>query len=539
MKSLAVKISDPDLWWHLANGRFMVENRVILREEVFSHTLLGAPWINFEWLGQILLYFLFRTAGMEGIFYGKVVLSLSAAALVVLTARRLGAKGVPLYLLAWGAFLVLRPRLHERIELISFIFLGLFVYALVWARSAPATKRRGIPWALGGVMIIWANIHAGFLYGLGVIVLLDIGARWSKQEKSYIRLLDRTLAVSWVAWLINPYGPRLSQMFLEVYLQMTGLPSLIAEWDTPAVNQVPVFWIFFIAVGGLMVWGLLNNKREAQFWTPAVIVFAAGAGLSYRSTALLAFAGIPFLAGMLSQRTGIAGRFRTNPPQPMFARTMTMACYALPFFFLSSSLKLPFPNELVKWRAFPVGACRFVEDQNIHGTMYNWYETGGYIAWALGPERKIYMDGRYLFHPLLAQERPPKLINVEGLTRHWQRLFLRYNVDYAIVSYPGYYRSSQGALFSPLNVMFPPSAWALVYWDDASLVFLKRTPAHRDLIRQFEYRFLFPYNFEKMRHMLQTGQLSQRDAEQDLKRHKSRVGFTVIGREIEKLLHEN
>src|SRR5262249_45943478 len=125
---LAVPLADEDLWWHLANGRFMALHHTLLSADVFSHTLTGAAWLHVEWLGQLLLYGAYDVGGWPLLFYGKLVLSFAAVAALVFVSQRAGARGGAVLLaVAWWSFWLLRPRLFERIELVTLIGLPLVI----------------------------------------------------------------------------------------------------------------------------------------------------------------------------------------------------------------------------------------------------------------------------------------------------------------------------------------------------------------------------------------------------------------------------
>lgn len=53
VRSFENGIDDPDTWWHLAAGKYMVENRTIPHQDIFSWTVAGQPWITHEWLGKV------------------------------------------------------------------------------------------------------------------------------------------------------------------------------------------------------------------------------------------------------------------------------------------------------------------------------------------------------------------------------------------------------------------------------------------------------------------------------------------------------
>jgi hypothetical protein len=90
---------------------------------------------------------------------------------------------------------------------------------------------------------------------------------------------------------------------------------------------------------------------------------------------------------------------------------------------------------------------------------------------------------------------------------------------------------------SPLDAMFPDGEWALVFWDDASLVFLKRTPAREEFIRRMEYVAASPYNLEKMEHRLRSGEADISRLRAELDRHEKEIGPSRIRERLRALLN--
>src|SRR6266436_2380130 len=60
-------IADPDVWWHLRTGQLMLQNHSLFHSDPYSFTRFGQPWINHEWLSQILLFGLYRVFGFGGL----------------------------------------------------------------------------------------------------------------------------------------------------------------------------------------------------------------------------------------------------------------------------------------------------------------------------------------------------------------------------------------------------------------------------------------------------------------------------------------
>lgn len=528
-KALRFKIFDNDLWWHLASGRVMVENKIFLRSDIFSHTVAGMPWVNFEWLSQILLYLAVKFAGLSAILYGKVVMGFVVLAVLAFVIDRLGVKGSVHFWMVFTGFMVLKPRLYERIELVTLTLLPFFVFLLAAARQFPAERLKKIPWILFGLLILWCNLHAGFIYGIGAAVLFSIGARWSGESPDYCRMLDRTLVLLLVALCINPFGVKITDVFIEHLAQLFAGPQLIQEWAPLSVEANPFFWILFFVAGWALSIGFVRKSSQAKFWTPVVVVFLIWGTRYSRNAATTALIVLPFLADF----------FRTQKMDQKIRQALWVGAIVLMAYLTPRILKSA-PAGLLQENLFPIGACQFVQAQNIRGTMYNTYHMGGYIEWALGMDRKIFMDGRYIFQPLLVEHaRLDGALFKNPRAEDWQIFLNRYGVDYAIVDYGSFTIPSKGKTpfsLSSVNFMFPRSDWALVYWDDAALVFLKRTASRAPLIGKFEYRALWPYNLEQMGVLLNTKMVSRSDAESELSRQRAEVSVSFRRSQLENLM---
>ena len=53
-----------DTWWHLRAGDVMLETRRVLLTDVFSHTVSGQPWPNYEWLSEVVFALVYRAGGL-------------------------------------------------------------------------------------------------------------------------------------------------------------------------------------------------------------------------------------------------------------------------------------------------------------------------------------------------------------------------------------------------------------------------------------------------------------------------------------------
>lgn len=510
----------------------MIETGTFPRQEIFSHTMAGTPWVNFEWLSQALLYGLVKTAGLPAVLYAKVAAGFLIAALAVSLTRRHGARGPFLLLLATIGFLTLRSRLFERVELASLIIFPLFVSALSKLRSADSAAAKKIPWVLATLMALWCNLHGAFIYGLGVAALMAAGSRWAGHGRDIARRFDQSVVLCALATLATPFGVRLFEVFAEHAAQLSSGPQLIEEWASTSLSANPYFWVLASISLIATVAGLVKKRPTEKFWALPILIFAIWGARHQRNAAYFVFIVLPFLAEIIERGT--------RDRAPAYLRRMHATAWvpAIASIFL---LK-PFfagnpPPPIVVENRFPAGACDFIVKNDIRGTVYNTYQLGGYIEWALGPSHPVFMDGRYIFHPLLVQQRQLDLAlaeNPDGAA--WKTALEKNGVDMAIVDYAAPMFSSHGRTPFPLawqNLVFPRSAWALVYWDDAAMLFLKRTEKFKNVIARYEYKTLWPYNIAQMQAAIDANMISDDQVSAEIKRHADDVPTSLLRQQMD------
>ena len=156
-------LHDPDTYMHIAAGRWMLAHRALPAADPFSYTMAGAHWAPSEWLGEVILAAVYAASSWGGV----VVLTAACfgAAIGLLTwflLRRLDPLPAVIATLA-GVVLVL-PHLLARSHVLALPLMVLWCGALTAARD----DERGPPWLLLPVMVLWANLHASFLFGVAL-----------------------------------------------------------------------------------------------------------------------------------------------------------------------------------------------------------------------------------------------------------------------------------------------------------------------------------------------------------------------------------
>ncbi|HOX39347.1 MAG TPA: tetratricopeptide repeat protein [Candidatus Brocadiia bacterium] len=486
-----------DLWTHMAYGREAVARRAIPGNDLFTYTREGRPWVNHAWLAGVAFYSLHRQGGIAGIIVMKAAL-VALAVLVVHSCAVARGAGRTSALVACGlAALALNFRIIARPYLFSWL-LTAFVSLLCVNQEAQLRSKHGrrfdFAWlcAVAIVFALWANLHAGFLIGLGVVGAHACGAALSfirerkrnadRAHKEFFvaRTFFVAVFVGFAATLANPFGIDAHMYPLTVGGGFKQLRE-IYEWMPPDF-QIPFwgFWAFLgvtviaiaatrgrlaaadalkIAVLGAMG---LRARRHGEFFViacaPALAVHLSfwaekNAGRSWGAKALKGF-------------TGARGRI-ANCCIALAASALMIAAYPGP------------PSLRLRERVFPIRAAGFVQEKKIPGRIFNHYDWGGYLTWALYPEKQIFIDGR---NDVCGDLYPSSVTVCDGAAG-WQAVLDEWNVNCAIIPMT---TGARGAQF------FGNPAWAVVYWDDEAAVAVRRNAENAELIRTYECRYARP-----------------------------------------------
>jgi hypothetical protein len=308
-----------------------------------------------------------------------------------------------------------------RPQIISFALAGVFAYVL-WLFRWRGLNRL---WVLPPLMAVWANVHGGFAIGF-IFIALTMGGqalawawRWFSQRalsapgveraagdldaRGIVRLAGTGLACA-VAVMINPAGPvMLLYPFKTVSIGV--LQDFIQEWQSPNFHlaQVQPFLWLLLATMAAMAW----SRRGINVTDWLVVGGVAYLGLvAGRNIALLAIVAPPVLtrnvrAGwadltarhprwgdMVRPASGTPGR------SMLILNWLVLALVALAG-LAKVALVLPTTvNQAEFAKVLPVDAAAFVQRTQPAGKLFNSYNFGGYLLWALYPDYPVYVDGR-------------------------------------------------------------------------------------------------------------------------------------------------
>jgi hypothetical protein len=460
-------IQDPDIWWHLASGRYMVQHHTIPKADVFSLTAQGTSWVNTYWLQEIIIFLSYRFGGIQGV---TLLNSITIALLVLL----IGAIN-PFHELSLASrvlaviwiFFAGQPRgfgWEEKASIVTMGFLGLLFYSLQSTRI-PSLARRIRWWPL--YFMVWANMHRGFILGLGILTIW-IFEEWTRNPE------DRfTLMVEWVACItatfVNPWG---IHVYLMGWKDVKLSPNVSMGWAHTPFFHLEFFWIT-LAIFWLHVACELRKTHAVRFGFVATSIVLSALSIRYASFyRYFVIWAVPWMMAFFNTR------FSLFEGKKLLPWTVSL---------LGVGIVTAKPAFGIYRVAFPVEAVDFLKAQNWQFPFYHEYELGGYYMWTLDGRPPVLIDGRYEAIEGYGHLFPETIKANQGYPHDFHQFLKHLGLHAAVVKYP-----STRDLPNPLSLYFPRKQWALIYWDDVVLIFVERIPAFEGFIAQYEFPFIEP-----------------------------------------------
>ncbi len=504
-----LEVKDLDLWLHLGMGKYIVHNGFhVPTEDILSCSITGKPWVNHEWLFQVIVYLVHRLGGFDGLITMQVTLvSLTMMILLFLGYNR--EKQLASIFILLLVSLVYQDRFTIRPDLYSLLFFALYIFLL----SFYIDKRWSV-YALFVIQVLWTNIHGFFFFG-PLFVLIGLLAEWMKRnvrlpyewnrmgrlnDQEYRRLKVIFLVVI-LACLINPLALKGAWYPISVFFQISGesriffdkiieLKKPITTWDNLfSFSENPYYKLLII----LSFVSFIFNRRKIDigvliFW----LVFLLFSLMAIRNLIYFAFAAyLVFVTNALSITLKDLVPIRIVDKKFIFL-TSTVVKFLVTFWIIQYALEMSLNGYYdfdkyerksefggVSLRNYPHKAVDFLVENKIKGNFFNDFNSGAYLVGRCFPDIKVFIDGR-------TEVYGPKFF------KDYQELWEKDNVDQFTKTLNQY--NLTGALMNTvlqpvpknaLNYLFKDKQWVCVYFDYDGLVFLQDIPEHKEIIDRF------------------------------------------------------
>ena len=193
-------LADPDLWWHITVGRWIVANKDVPVVDYWNAFGAGQPWRAYSWSNEVVYALVDGLYGERGLLLAQMALAITIALVMQYV---FGILAGDLFIGALlGAYTTASFHAHFSLRPQSFVWiLFILVIALADATRRNALTRGGMLGALA-LGCAWANSHLSAIMGLVTILAWPVGIDAPRSIYKRVGIL----AVCFLAGtLVSPY----------------------------------------------------------------------------------------------------------------------------------------------------------------------------------------------------------------------------------------------------------------------------------------------------------------------------------------------
>jgi hypothetical protein len=394
-RNFAARWGDSDMGGRLAVGKLFLENGHMPRVDPFAYTPTLPLWVDHVWLTGVVFYLLQALGGDAAIIVAKTLLGLGVLGFVWATARLNGARTLPLMAALAVAMPVIGYGMMPRAQVFTYFLFAMWLYLLERYRHDGQTSPLLL---LPVTMLAWANLHGGFLAGLGLLALYAAG---NVHDRRRFTALSATLVVSTLVTLLNPYGLNYWRYLLDA---VTMHRPDVNEWARP---PFAVAYLQFWTLVATALYALARGARRRALSLSATLAVAVTLVISVRSARhmpLFAICACSFLPGLWPggadrASAGISPRRSRSLDWAIAACLVAAIAFQIVgLFVLDGPAEFRYPDQATGVEnlvTYPVEAVRYAREHKLWGNLavpFNW---GEYAIWQLYPDCRVSMDGRY------------------------------------------------------------------------------------------------------------------------------------------------
>ena len=456
---------DPDLWWHLRSGQWIVETGHVPHSDPFSFTRAGHAWVSHEWLSEVAFYELWKHRGTTALIVFAAIITAAGFMLLYLRCLRFGQKT------HWAAIatalgaLASAPCWGVRPQMFTFTLVSL----LLWLIEA-GEYRPKLLFSIPPLFLLWLNLHGGFAlgpallmaYGIGLIVETASGKTpWQEARPILLRLLLLLL----VCLALVPLNPSGAQLYLYPFdtLRSPGMRSFIVEWFSPDFHQSlyrPFLLLWLLLLTALAV---SRTRPKGRVIVPLILVAFASLD-AVRHIPIFVLVAIPVIIAALPVRStalAASSKHRALPFRPVFVRAVVIL---LAGFTLVRWVTLSHHQNAREAEQFPQSAITFLRASDQPRRVFVYYDWGGYAIWKLYPNYRVFVDGRA---DLYGDDLLRQFTTVVQLHTGWHDILDRWKIEAVLV--PPSCAVAQALLLEP--------EWHAAFSDPKAVLLLRTLPA--------------------------------------------------------------
>jgi len=473
-------LGDGDTGYHIRAGEYIIDNRTIPHHDIFSHIEPPLEWTAHEWLSEVFMALVHRAAGLTGIVVAFATL-ISLAFFVLFKFLRASGTGILV-----AAMVVIFAASVSTIHWLARPHVFSLLITLVWymVLDTHQYREKNRLYLLPPIMLLWVNLHGGFILGLVLIGVYIAGnlfiAIWRSDARQSARRKIKNLSlwflVCLLATLLNPKGYKIL-LFPFGVIGNTYLMDHVNEFLSPNFHEHLIYeymLLFMILVFCSSIVKL--NAIEILL----VLLFTHMSLYSGRYIPLYAIILSPILARqidhLLQERSArsIVKRFLR-----LSARTAETDAAAKYLLWMIGAIVVSIVLVLTQQVSHrfdrdeaPLQALEFIMNEHIPGNMFNDDEFGDHIIYAAWPRYRVFFDGR---SDMYGTERLKEYFRVIAAKPGWEEVFKKYDITWVM------YKTNS----TLTSFLLERKDWHLIYSDKVASIFVKNIPENRYLIEKY------------------------------------------------------
>lgn len=474
-------LADADTGYHIRAGEHILDTRTVPKHDIFSYHSPPLPWTAHEWLSEIIMAVLHRIAGLTAVVvFFSILIALTYALLFrhLRVYRRNIVLDVLILLLA-----LVSSQIHwlARPHIFS-LFLMVVWYRLL---DSHQNDRGGRLILLPLVMLLWVNLHGGYLTGFiltGIYFLGNLVQYFRSVEEERDRSFGKARRLGYVliacllVSLVNPYGYRIL-LFPFRLVTESYIMDNVNEYLSPNFHKpMPFKYLLLLFVAILAI-----SKRPLGFIDVVLILLFTNMALfSARYIPLFGIVVAPILSkqadfviaaapgnGWISSLKRRAERIATIDTSAK-GYGWPVAGVLMVFFLIAfGGIVFRFDGKIK-----PVAAVEFLMKEPIAGHMYDNDEFGDYLIYATSPRYKVFFDGR---NDMYGSARLKEFQKIAWIAPGWEKTVEKYNIRWFFIG-------SDSVL---TRYLLERPEWKLIYSDNVANIHVKNVAEYQYLIDKY------------------------------------------------------
>jgi hypothetical protein len=497
--NLSVRLlGDAGIGWHIRTGQWILANHTVPHANLFSSSMTGQPWFAWEWLYDVAVGWLDSFKGLNAVvFFTAAVIAATFSSAFFLLQRR-GSNlvvALVLVLLAASASMI---HFFARPHVLSWLF-TLIWFCILDSSEKDFSSRKKTLWLLPPLMLLWVNVHGGFLIGFVLLAIYWLSAIWEWwriREDRFEDVLRKIRAgkraillvqigiLSGIATFGNPYGWKLHAHIYH-YLSSRFLMDHIDEFKSPNFHGIAQKCFALLLL--LTLVALIHHRwkmPEVPLSNFLIILFAVYSGLYAArnipvASILLILIVAPWLSDAFQSASEKLARLNFTDSTPATSKSSFFQRMQMVDINLRGHLWPVVAVLLTGWivanhgqlgskrlidahfdpKRFPAAAVDYIQQHRVEGPLFAPDAWGGYLIYRLYPQDKVVIDDRHDFYGEEFLRPYLKTIHVEP---DWQSFLLQHPANALVIPKPS----------ALANILLETPHWRPIYSDEVVIVFV-------------------------------------------------------------------